>query len=113
MNKVELIGRVGKDPEIFETKNGKRIATFSIATNESYMNAMGDMVQNTSWHKVVLWSDVFVKCEDILKKGTCLYVSGKLNNRSWTDKEGQKRYMTEIVGQTVEPRVVGQDMGVV
>jgi single-strand DNA-binding protein len=113
MNKVELIGRVGKDPDVRETKSGKKMLSFSLATNESFMNASGDTVQNTMWHRIVLWSDVLIKCEDIVKKGSCLYIIGKLNNRNWVDKDGQKRIITEIVGQKVEQRVAGQDMGVV
>ncbi|HCB61065.1 MAG TPA: single-stranded DNA-binding protein [Bacteroidales bacterium] len=112
MNKVELIGRVGKDPDVRETKTGKKMLFFSLATNESYMNAMGDTVQNTIWHRIVLWSEVVLTCEDIVKKGHCLYIAGKLNNRNWVDKDGQKRIITEIVGQVVEQRVPGQDMGV-
>ncbi|MPM08078.1 Single-stranded DNA-binding protein [bioreactor metagenome] len=113
MNKVELIGRVGKDPDLKETKTGKKMLFFTLATNESYMNASGDSVQNTVWHRIVLWSDVVATCQDFVKKGSCLYISGKLNSRNWVDKDGQKRTLTEVIGQKVEQRVPGQDMGVV
>ena len=113
MNKVELVGRIGKDPDIRETKNGGKVARFSLAINEGYLSSMGDYVKNTSWHNVVLWNEVISQCENILKKGSCLYISGRLNNRSYVDKEGQKKFVTEIVGQVVESRAPGQDQGVV
>ena len=113
MNKVELIGRVGKDPDVRETKTGKRVARFSLAVNERFINVMGDSVQNTNWLNIVVWNDVVSKAEELIKKGACLYVQGKINNRSYLDKDGQKKYVTEIIGNLVEPRVAGQDQGVV
>ena len=113
MNKVELIGRVGKDPDVRETRTGKKVARFSLAVNERFINGMGDSVQNTNWLSIVVWNDVISKPEDLIKKGACLYVQGKINNRSYLDKDGQKKYVTEIIGSMIEPRVAGQDQGVV
>jgi single-strand DNA-binding protein len=113
MNKVELIGRVGKDPDVRETKTGKKMLFFSLATNERYTNLLGDTVQNTMWHRIILWSDLVSKYEDIVRKGQYLYVSGKLNNRNWTDDKGQKRVITEIIGQVIEERIPGANNSVV
>lgn len=113
MNKVELIGRIGKEPEIKTTKNGSKLATFSIATNEGYLNGFGEFVNNTSWHRIVLWGEEVAKYEALLRKGAQLYVSGKLNNNSYTDKDGNKRTITQIIGQLIEDRPNGVSQGAV
>ncbi|PKP04136.1 MAG: single-stranded DNA-binding protein [Bacteroidetes bacterium HGW-Bacteroidetes-6] len=113
MNKVELIGRMGQDPEIKTTRNGGKFAMFSLAINEGYVNGIGEYVKNTSWHRIVLWGNEFEKYEGLLKKGAQLYVTGKLNNNSYTDKDGNKRTFTQIIGELVEERQNGVSQGVV
>lgn len=96
-NKVQLIGRVGQDPEILNLETGRKMAKFSIATNENYTNAKGEKVEHTDWHNVVAWGKTAGIIEQYVNKGKEVAVEGKLTNRSWEDKEGQKRYTTEIV----------------
>ena len=96
-NKVQLIGNLGNDPEIIELENGKKLAKFSIATNESYRNAAGDVVKDTQWHNVVAWNKTAEIIEKYVTKGKEIAVEGKLTNRSWEDKDGNKRYTTEVV----------------
>lgn len=96
-NKVQLIGRVGQDPEILNLETGRKMAKFSLATHENYTNAKGDKVENTYWHNVVAWGKTAEIVEQFVNKGKEIAVEGKLTNRSWEDKEGQKRYITEVV----------------
>jgi len=96
-NKVQLIGRVGQDPEILNLETGRKLAKFSIATNENYTNTKGEKVENTDWHNVVAWGKTAGIIEQFVNKGKEVAIEGKLTNRSWEDKEGQKRYTTEIV----------------
>ncbi len=96
-NKVQLIGRVGQDPEILNLETGRKLAKFSIATNENYTNTKGEKVEHTDWHHVVAWGKTAGIIEQFVNKGKEVAVEGKLTNRSWEDKEGQKRYTTEIV----------------
>ena len=96
-NKVQLIGNLGNDPEIIELDNGKKLAKFSIATNESYRNAAGDVIKDTQWHNVVAWNKTAEIIEKYVTKGKEIAIEGKLTNRSWEDKEGNKRYTTEVV----------------
>ncbi|CAN5295582.1 single-stranded DNA-binding protein [soil metagenome] len=96
-NKVQLIGRVGQDPEILNLETGKKLAKFSIATNENYTNAKGEKVEHTDWHNVVAWGKTADIIEQFVNKGKEIAVEGKLTTRSWDDKEGNKRYTTEIV----------------
>src|SRR5690606_5947993 len=96
-NKVQLIGRVGKDPEILNLETGKKLAKFSIATNDNYTNAKGEKVEHTDWHNVVAWGKTAEIIEQFVNKGKEIAVEGKLTTRSWEDKEGQKRYTTEVV----------------
>ena len=102
MNKVELDGFIGKDPQIRTTKNGNEFAVFRLATNENYMNAMGSWQENTTWHNVVLWSEQLEDVKDHLKTGMRLHIHGRISSRSYTDKNGDRKYVTEIVGKTVE-----------
>jgi single-strand DNA-binding protein len=96
-NKVQLIGNLGNDPEIINLESGKKLAKFSIATNESYKNAQGELVKETQWHRVVAWGKTAAIIEKYLLKGSEVAVEGKLTNRSYETKEGEKRYITEIV----------------
>jgi single-strand DNA-binding protein len=95
-NKVQLIGNLGKAPEVINTEKGKKLARFSIATNESYRNAQGEKITDTQWHSLVAWGKTAEIAEKYLNKGTEIAVEGKLVNRSYTDKEGNKKYITEI-----------------
>ncbi|MFT5436374.1 MAG: single-strand DNA-binding protein [Ulvibacter sp.] len=96
-NKVQLIGNLGNDPEIITMDSGKKLARFSIATNESYKNAQGEKVTDTQWHNVVAWGKTAEIIEEYVTKGKEVAVEGKLTTRSYDDKEGNKRYMTEVV----------------
>ena len=98
-NKVQLIGHLGNDPEIINLESGKKIAKFSIATNESYKNEKGEKVEDTQWHNLVAWNKTAEIAEKYLKKGKEIVIEGKLSSRSYEDKEGVKRYVTEIVVQ--------------
>ncbi len=95
-NKVQLIGNLGKAPEVRNTESGKKLVRFSVATNESYRNAKGEKVTETQWHNLVAWGPIAETAEKYLSKGTEVCVEGKLVNRNYTDKEGNKKYITEI-----------------
>ncbi len=95
-NKVQLIGNVGNTVEIKNTESGKKLARFSIATNESYRNANGEKVTETTWHNVVAWGKVAEIAEKFLQKGTEVALEGKLTNKSYNDKEGNKKYIYEV-----------------
>ena len=95
-NKVQLIGNLGNDPEVKTTENGKKLARFSVATNESYRNASGEKVTETTWHNLVAWGKVAEIAEKFLTKGKEVAIDGKLINRSYTDKDGNKKYITEV-----------------
>ncbi|KAA3623773.1 MAG: single-stranded DNA-binding protein [Flavobacterium sp.] len=96
-NKVQLIGRLGQDPEIINLDSGKKLAKFSVATNDSYKNANGERVEDTQWHNVVAWGKTAEIVENYVTKGKEIAVEGKLTHRSYEDKEGIKRYSTEVV----------------
>ena len=96
-NKVQLIGNLGSNPEIITLDGGKKIAKFSIATNESYKNAQGEKVTDTQWHNAVAWNKTADIIEKYLEKGNEVAIEGKLTSRSYDTKEGEKRYITEIV----------------
>lgn len=96
-NKVQLIGNLGKTPEVITLDSGKKLAKFTIATNESYKNAKGEKVEDTQWHNVIAWNKTAEMVEKYLAKGKEIAVEGKLTSRSYEDKEGVKKYITEIV----------------
>jgi len=96
-NKVQLIGNLGNNPEIITLESGKKLAKFSIATNESYKNAKGEKVQNTEWHNIVAWNKTAEIIEKYVEKGSEIAIDGKLTSRSYDDKDGNKRYITEVV----------------
>jgi single-strand DNA-binding protein len=96
-NKVQLIGNLGNNPEIITLDSGKKLAKFSIATNETYKNAQGEKITETQWHNVIAWNKTAEIVENYLEKGKEVAIEGKLTSRSYDDKEGNKRYITEIV----------------
>jgi single-strand DNA-binding protein len=99
VNRVILLGNLGKTTEVRHLENGRTKASFSLATNEVYKNKEGQKVTNTDWHNIVLWTPLAEIAEKYLKKGKQVYLEGKLTNRSYTDQEGQVKYITEVVGQ--------------
>jgi len=96
-NKVQLIGNLGNDPEVITLESGKKLAKFSIATNDSYKNASGEKITDTQWHNVIAWNKTAEIVEKYLTKGNEIAVEGKLTSRSYENKEGVKKYITEIV----------------
>lgn len=102
VNKVILIGRLGSDPEVRYTSNGGAVANFNMATNESWTDKQGQKQERTEWHKIVVWGKLGELCGQYLSKGRQAYVEGRLQTREWQDKEGNKRYTTEIVAQGVQ-----------
>ncbi|QKX07713.1 single-stranded DNA-binding protein (plasmid) [Aquimarina sp. TRL1] len=96
-NKVQLIGNLGNDPEVKDLEGGKKVANFSIATNDYYYNKQGDKITDTQWHNVVAWGKTAEIIEKYANKGEKVAIEGKLTTRSYDDKEGNKRYVTEVV----------------
>ena len=101
VNKVILVGNLGKDPEVKYLDNGVAVANFSLATTENYKNKEGERVSQTEWHNIVLWRGLAEVAEKYLKKGASIYVEGKIKTRKWEDKEGVTRYTTEILGDNM------------
>lgn len=101
VNKVILIGNVGKDPEIRHLDSGVAVANFPLATSESYTAKNGDRVSTTEWHNIVLWRGLADVAEKYVKKGMQLYIEGRIKSRSYDDKDGNKRYITEIYGDSM------------
>ncbi len=95
-NKVQLIGNLGNAPEVRTLDGGKKMARFSIATNETYRNAKGEKITETQWHNIIAWGKVAEIAEKYLTKGKEIVVEGKLVNRNYTDKDGNKKYSTEV-----------------
>jgi len=95
-NKVQLIGRLGKTPEVKTFESGKKKANFTIATNESYRNARGEKITETQWHNIIAWGKTAEIAEKYLTKGKEVAVEGKLVSRSYSDKDGIKKYITEV-----------------
>ena len=97
-----LIGNTGKDPEIRTIPSGKKVASFSLATSEHYKDTSGAKVTNTSWHNVKAWGSLAEVAEKYIKKGQLLYVEGKINYSTYDDKDGNKRYVTEIIAGNIQ-----------
>ncbi len=97
INKVILIGNLGKDPELRYTSSGVAVASFTLATNESWKDPEGNVQERTQWHNIVAWRKLAEICGEYLKKGSKIYLEGKLQYRTYDDKSGVKRYVTEIV----------------
>jgi single-strand DNA-binding protein len=100
INKVILVGNLGKDPEIRTLESGTKVANFSLATTESYKDKTGNRVDQTEWHNIAVWRGLADVAEKYLKKGQQIYLEGRIRTRSWDDKDGVKRYTTEIVADT-------------
>ena len=101
VNKAILIGNLGKDPEVRYLEGGTAVATFSIATSETYKNRNGELITTTDWHNIVVWRKLAEITEKYLKKGNKVYVEGKLKTRSWQDQDGNTRYTTEVVADNL------------
>ena len=101
MNKVILIGTVGKDPEVKELQSGSKVANFSIATNKRYKNKQGEKVEETEWHNIVIWGNLTSVVDRFVKKGTKLSVSGEIKTEKW-DKDGVTQYKVNIVCNELE-----------
>ncbi len=105
-NKVQLIGNLGANPDIKTLEGGKKLARFNVATSETYRNARGEKITETQWHTLVAWGKVAEIAEKYLQKGTEVAIEGKLINRSYNDKDGNKKYITEV--QVNEVLMLGQ-----
>jgi len=102
INKAILVGRLGKDPEIRYTPSGTAIANFTMATSENYKDKDGQKQERTEWHRIVAFGKLAEICGEYLAKGKQVYIEGRIQTRSWDDKEGNKKYMTEIVANTMQ-----------
>ena len=102
LNKVQIIGRLGRDPELRYSQSGSPVCTLSVATDEGYTDRDGKKVERTEWHRVVLYSKAAENCSQFLKKGSLVYVEGSLQTRKWQDQQGQDRFSTEIKAQRVQ-----------
>jgi single-strand DNA-binding protein len=105
VNKVILVGRLGKDPEVRFTSGGQAVANFTMATDYSYKDRNGERQKRTEWHRIVAWRKLAEIVQQYLKKGSLIYIEGRIETREWQDKEGQKRYTTEIIAN--EMRMLG------
>ncbi|HLT46850.1 MAG TPA: single-stranded DNA-binding protein [Rubricoccaceae bacterium] len=102
VNKVILVGNLGADPELRYTGSGTAVCNFNVATNESYKDRDGNLVEKTEWHRVVAWDRLAEICAEYLKKGRQVYIEGSLQTRQWEDQEGQTRYTTEIKAREMQ-----------
>lgn len=102
LNKAMIIGNLGDDPEVRFTGGGQAVATLSVATNERWTDKAGQAQERTEWHRVVVWGKQAEQCKEYLSKGRQVFVEGRIQTRDWTDKEGHKRYTTEIIAQRVQ-----------
>lgn len=101
VNRVILVGNLGQDPELKYTPSGVAVTSVSLATNEMWKDKDGNRQERTEWHRVVMWQRLAEIVGEYLKKGSKIYVEGRLQTRSWEDKDGQKRYMTEVVAENM------------
>jgi single-strand DNA-binding protein len=102
VNKVILVGRLGRDPELRYTPKGQAVANFTVATNEVWRNQDGERQERTEWHRIVVWGKTAEFCGNYVTKGRQVYIEGRLQTREWEDREGQKRWTTEIVAQNIQ-----------
>ena len=108
VNKVILIGRLGKDPEMRFTPGGRAVTNFSMATNEYWTDQNGERQERTEWHRIVTWGKLAENCAKLLGKGKQVYIEGRLQTRSWDDRDGNKRYTTEIVANAMQILSAGE-----
>ncbi len=101
LNKAMIIGRLGQDPEVRYTQSNTAVANLSVATSEKYKDKNGEMKEDTEWHRVVLWGRTAEIAQEFLKKGSQVFIEGKIQTREWEDKEGQTKYTTEINGYSL------------
>lgn len=101
INKVILVGNLGKDPEILKLDSGVKKASFSLATTEVFRNKEGEKTEHTEWHNITLWRGLAEVAENYLKKGNTIYLEGRIRRREYEDKEGQKKYIFEILGDNM------------
>ena len=106
VNKAILVGNVGKDPEVRHLDGGTSVAKFTLATSDAYKNKSGELVKTTEWHNIVAWRQLCELAEKYIRKGSQIYVEGKITNRQYDDKDGNKRYITEIVADNI--RLLGR-----
>ncbi len=114
VNKAILVGNLGRDPELRTTPNGQSVVNFTLATSETWTDKSGERVERTEWHRIVAWGRTAEMCAQYLSKGRTVYVEGRIQTREWEDKDGNKRYTTEINANTVNfigPRTGGGDPG--
>ncbi len=111
VNKVTLIGNLGADPEVRRLENGAAVAKLSVATNENYRDKNGEWQKITEWHNVVVWRWLAERAEQYLKKGSLVFIEGKLTTRKWQDKDGNDRYTTEVVGNVMKSLDKREDGG--
>jgi single-strand DNA-binding protein len=102
VNKVILVGRLGRDPELRYTPKGQAVANFTVATNEVWRNQDGERQERTEWHRIVVWGKTAEFCQNYVTKGRQIYIEGRLQTREWEDREGHKRWTTEIVAQNIQ-----------
>lgn len=102
LNKAQIRGRLGTNPEVRHTQNNNAVANLSIATSETYKNKQGEKVEETEWHRVTLWGRKAEIAQEFLKKGDLVYIEGKIQTRKWEDNDGRDRYTTEIVGFRID-----------
>lgn len=111
VNKVILLGRLGQDPELKYTPNGSAVCSFSLATSENWVDKSGQKQERTEWHRIVVWGKLGELCNQYLAKGRQCFLEGRIQTRSWDDKEGQKRYTTEINATSVQFLGAGSERG--
>ena len=102
VNKAILVGRLGADPEMRYTQSNTAVTTMNIATNETYTDSSGERREKTEWHRVVAWSRLAEICQQYLRKGSLIYVEGPIQTREWEDRDGNKRYTTEVKALTMQ-----------
>lgn len=111
VNKVILVGHLGADPEVKFTGSGMAVATLRLATNEQWKDKSGKKNERTEWHRVIAWGKLAELCKEYLAKGRQIYVEGRIQTREWNDKDGNKRYTTEVVAQTLQFLGAGSGAG--
>ena len=111
VNKVIIVGRLGQDPEVKTIAGGNTVARLNVATSENWNDKSGQKQERTEWHRIVVWGKLAELCGKYLAKGRQVYLEGRLQTRSWEDQQGQKKYTTEIVANTVQFLGAGQGAG--